>query len=57
MGSMMKLVETAAMAMGYIILEGLMFILSHMFWTSGWTSAKMATILGTNCPMMQVITT
>ena len=53
MGSMMKLVETAAMAMGYIILEGLMFILSHMFWTS----AKMATILGTNCPMMQVITT
>ena len=57
MGSMMKLVETAAMAMGYIILEGLMFILSHRFWTSGWTSAKMATILGTNCPMMQVITT
>lgn len=54
MGSTMKLVETVATAMGYIILEGLMFIRSHMLCTRGCTRANSATMLGTNWPSRQV---
>ena len=57
MGSMMKEQDTLAMAMGYIILEGLIFISSHIFCTRGHTNANSATMLGMNWPRMQVTTT
>ena len=57
MGVMVKEVATATRPMEYIILEGLIFISSHMAMTRGHTRANSAVMLGMNWPRMKVTRT